>query len=616
MASTKKRRPAVLVAWAIVAAVTVAGLAIGVRYFRTPRFLRGERDRVSPILKPVDLSEHSFFLRGSRYFLRLDDGRPSLTWELDRPVQGKLHLTLYVSSKKSPEPPLEFVVNAIAPTGGSHRLYSDVLQCPPSGSDERTFETDVALPAGAKIEVEAIPDTAKDWAFLHAGISIPLIETESTAAKPSHLLIISLDALRSDYLGVYQTLDGHPPEQSFSPQLDLFSDDAVVFLNARTTQSSTWPALTSLFLSAYPIEHGTTRNGEFGGAAGGSMASLMRGLGYSTTAYLANANTINIPGFEEKRHLFGDNVLIRHARKKIAAQASKPFFHFYHLWGAHDSYRPPESVMRIIEKDNPDYRYKIFRTTDMMYRDTPCTPEEIEAVRRLYAGTVYNADSILGTLFDDLKRLGLWEDTMIIVTADHGEELYDHHQYFYHNPSLYDAALRVPLLIKFPGQRGRRVIEENVSLIDVFPTIHDYFAGPVRPGQFSGLSLIPLLKGLRKAFRERTVFAEAEDSQIAAAVKGRYKLIYNPNNIEGRNRLGLPFPFAPKELYDLSNDPHETRNLADAGISVERSLLAAADRYLRSMRPAKAKKAQENVELSEEERKETEKRLRSLGYIR
>ena len=252
----------------------------------------------------------------------------------------------------------------------------------------------------------------------------------------------------------------------------------------------------------------------------------------------------------------------------------------------------------------------------MMYRETPCTPEEVAAVRRLYGGAVYHADAILGRLFDDLKRQGLWDDMMIIITADHGEELYDHHQYFYHNPSLYDSALKVPLLIKFPGQHGRRVVEENVSLIDVFPTIYDYFVGPVPSGRFSGLSLIPLLKGRRKAFRERVVFAEAEDSQVAAAVKGHYKLISNPNDVEGRNRLGLPFPFARKEFYDLRSDPGETQNLADSGNPAERRLLAAADQFLRSPRPTRGAKAQEKVELSDEEKKETEKTLRSLGYIR
>ncbi|MDH4270457.1 MAG: hypothetical protein OEW18_00620, partial [Candidatus Aminicenantes bacterium] len=249
MVSDKKRRPAVLIAWAIVATVAIAALALGLRYFRQPRFLRGERDRISPILKPVDLSDRSFFLRGSRYFLRLDSSRTGLTWAFDRPVQGKLHVTLMVEAKQTPEPPLRFVISAVAASGGKRPLVSDVLQSRMSVSAERSYETEVSLPAGAKIELEAIPETADVWPAIHAGITVPRIETVVSAAKPSHLLIISIDALRSDYLGVYRALSGHPPAQSFSPQLDRFAEDAVVFLNARTTQSSTWPALTSLFLS-------------------------------------------------------------------------------------------------------------------------------------------------------------------------------------------------------------------------------------------------------------------------------------------------------------------------------------------------------------------------------
>jgi hypothetical protein len=86
--------------------------------------------------------------------------------------------------------------------------------------------------------------------------------------------------------------------------------------------------------------------------------------------------------------------------------------------------------------------------------------------------------------------------------------------------------------------------------------------------------------------------------------------------VEARNHLGLTFPFARKEFYDLWNDPGETQNLADSGHSAERPLLAAADQHLRSTRPIQGKKVEEKVELTEEEKKETEKILRSLGYIR
>lgn len=80
--------------------------------------------------------------------------------------------------------------------------------------------------------------------------------------------------------------------------------------------------------------------------------------------------------------------------------------------------------MRVLEKDNPEYRNRLCRTADMMYREEPCAPEEVAAVRCLYAGAVYHVDSLLGTLFDDLKRLGLWDDMMIIITAGSSKRMF------------------------------------------------------------------------------------------------------------------------------------------------------------------------------------------------
>jgi arylsulfatase A-like enzyme len=219
--------------------------------------------------------------------------------------------------------------------------------------------------------------------------------------------------------------------------------------------------------------------------------------------------------------------------------------------------------------------------------------------------------------FDDLKRLGLWDNTLIIVTADHGEELYDHHRLFHHSPSLYEGALRVPLLIKFPRQRGRKVVAENVSLIDLLPTVHHYFAGRPRPGAYAGMSLLDLLAGERAAFRERVLYAEAARSRVVAAVLGNHKLIYNPAGITPTTTLGLPFPMGPIEFYDLIKDPGETVNLGQVENPVLRRLLPEASRYLQeALIPRRGGAETGNIELSEEERREADEVLRSLGYIR
>ena len=591
----------------------VAGMIF---YFRSPRFLKGEESRLSPILKPSDLSDRSFFLVDHRYLLRLDSSLPNLRWKFVQPIRGELHLGFFIYPHGTPVSPLTFDVTAVSGYGGKKQLILETWKDWTGDSIERHFKVPVSLPAGGEIEFAAISDSISDWSSFDIGMTVPRVEIEGSSSPPSNLLMISVDALRSDFLGIYQTLAGRPPEESLSPEIDRLAENAVIFLNARTPLAGTWPALTSLHLSEYSRSHGVTENREFLEAAGDTIASLLRSRGHATLELAANAYALNIPGFEEKRHFLSDNGLLHFARRKIAQQAAFPFFHWYHLWGVHDNYSPPEWIMKILEKNNPDYKYRRYNTNDMMRGLLPSGPEEVAAVRRLYAGAVYYVDYLLKDLFDDLRQLGLWDKTMIIVTADHGEELYDHQGYFYHAPSLYDSALKVPLIIKFPYQRRRQVIKENVSLLDLLPTLHDYFIGPPPPDRFSGLSLLELLKGRRRPFQERILFAETEYEKIIAAIAGNYKLIYNPDGILPLNRLGLPFPMGKVEFYDLQNDPGETNDLAGANHPVLRRLLIAADNFLRTEPKRWPEVGRGKVEVTEKQKEEAMEILRALGYIR
>jgi len=601
----------------VLAVAAISGAALWRRFGSLPSYVRGESDRVSPVLKPSGLEPRSFFLAGERYLLRLDPESPSLLWKIDRPVAGELEVAFYAVLKGEAAPAFGFSASVTEGNGGVRELFSNAWRPSPGKAVEQKFKVPVSVAEGSVIEFRLAPPAAADRSVMDAGITIPSIETGSSGPQPSNLLIISIDALRRDALGVYQALSGHPPALSLSPELDRFSEDAVVFLNARTTQSSTWPALSSLHLSTYPAAHGVTENRTYLEAPGVSIATLMRDRGYATFAMGSNAYSLNIPGFEKKRRYFGaDDRLLAAGRTRVAAQAGAPFFHWYHLFGCHDQYIPPEWVMKIVARDDPGYVYKIFSTNHMMMGQAPCGPEEVAAVRRLYGGALFYTDSLLKETFDDLKNRGMWDNTLVIVTADHGEELYDHHEYFHHSPSLYDSALRVPLLIKFPRQHGRKVVAENVSHIDLLPTIHHYFAGLPEPGRYAGMSLLDLLSGKSRAFRERVLFAEAEKSRVAAAVLGNRKLIYNPAGIIPKTPLGLPFPMGPIEFYDLVKDPRETTNLAGTDHPVLRRLLAETSRHIReAMSPRSGKGKSGNIELSEQERREADEILRSLGYI-
>ena len=607
-----------MVALAIALLGTALVIGFALLSERKVRFRSGETERVSPVLKPADLSDRSFFLAGDNYLLHLDSRQSSLSWKIGRLAGGQLKVSFFAYPGKEAEvPPMRFVVSMSGGRGRKKTLIHDTPRKRSLGIVESHYSIELSMPAGGEIKFAVMPEAGGDWPAIDAGMTVPSIETTSTAPRPSNLLIISIDTLRSDFLGVYRTLSGHPPDRSLSPELDRFAENAVVFRNARTVQAATWPALASLNLSRYPNEHGVTQNRMYLEMAIDSLATLMRGRGYATLALAANAYALNIPGFEEKKQFFkADARLLDFAGGKIAESSPAPFFHWYHLWGCHNNYAPPEWVMKEIEREKPGYSYRLYNTNGMMLGKLPCGPEDIAAVRRLYGGTLYYVDSLLKKFFDDIKRRGLWDETLIIVTADHGEELYDHHKFFYHSPSLYDSALRVPLLIKFPRQKGRRVVEENVSLLDILPTIHHYYAGPPASGRFSGISLLELLNGRRGPFRERVLYAEADDSKIAAAVKGQYKLIYNPSGKMSYTSLGLPFPFETMEFYDLRWDPGETRNLAGRDHPVLRQLLSEADRFLHVAATQKREETKGKIELSEKQKKSADDILRSLGYIR
>jgi arylsulfatase A-like enzyme len=598
----------------ILAALVAAAIAAAFFFTRTPGYFHGQRHLLSPVLKPKNISERSFFFSPPNFLLRLDAEQPSLTWTFDHSVRGLLEVSFFAFPDM--EAALTFTVTLDGGVGRQRKVIREVIRQQEAQLFWREYKVKVALPVGGKLKFEVRPAAETNWPSFNIGITVPRIVIAQKVSRPANLLIVSIDTLRSDMLGVYQTLAGKPPKKSASPELDRFAKEAVVFLNARTTHSATWPALTSLNLSQYPHTHGVSFNGQYLKGIDDSIALAMLKLGYNTLSFHKNAYALNIPGFEKKWNFLQDKHLVNFACSKISEMANEPFFFWCHLWGVHASYKPPLWAMEALKgkKLGPDFKLQ-YNTSKMMRGQIPYGPADVEAVRDLYAGALYYTDSLIKKLFAYIKASGLWDDTMIIVTADHGEELHDHNRFFYHYPSLYDSAIHVPLLVKFPHQHRQQLVEENVSLLDIFPTVYHYFIAPPPPNRFSGLSLLDLLTGIDKPFRERILFAETEGSKIAAAFSGRFKLSFNPLNLVPLGEGGRPFPIAKVEFFDLKTDPGERNNLAVASDAVRNRLLRATERFLREgTQVRKGKRGK--FEVSNKMKKQAEDKLRSLGYIR
>ena len=450
------------------------------------------------------------------------------------------------------------------------------------------------------------------------GISIPKIELtkpeNELAQKNTNLIIISIDTLRSDYLGVYKKLLGNNDKFSYSPNLDLFAREAVVFKNAYTPISVTWPALTSLFTSLYPSEHGVTYNGMNSENSYHSIATYMVQLGYNTLSILGNASSLKIPGIIAKMNFFNkDFKIIEQALHEIKKEGDNPFFHWYHFMGVHAEYKPIKWNEEIFgdRKERKNYV-----TGKILKNKIPVSREDLDNIKTLYAAELYSLDSELKKIFDLLKSKKKWDSSMIIITADHGEDLYEHNNFFHHYPSLYNSSLKIPIMIKFPYQKKKVIIDETVTLLDIFPTIIDYFTlndkNKISNYKLSGMSLLSLLKGNNMKFKSRTIFASIDKNKIIAAIKNGWKLIYNPKKIKTMAQFDVPYNYSKLELYNFANDTKEKNNVFKKNRKLISEFIKSINSYLREKNTIR-KGLLKNRKY--ENSPETLKRLKTLGYI-
>lgn len=234
-----------------------------------------------------------------------------------------------------------------------------------------------------------------------------------------------------------------------------------------------------------------------------------------------------------------------------------PFFLYIHYWGCHAPYRPPASYRGKFSRERYRKEYKAVPISTLNAEDKVFDGKgripyalaennitDMHYYISQYDGVIAYVDSQVGRLMNTLKRLKLNNDTMIILTSDHGEMLGEHDMYFYHNGG-YEENIKVPLIIRLPGMfpKGKKV-SAQVSLIDIAPTILE-ITGSNKPSYMQGESLLSFVKPLR-SYNANYVFSC--DRNIISVRRGNWKLIYNSINHSC-------------ELFDLKNDPKVKNNL-------------------------------------------------------
>ena len=409
-------------------------------------------------------------------------------------------------------------------------------------------------------------------------LSVLSCQKPSADLGPRHVVLITIDTLRADYVG-YSGSD-----KVKTPSLDRLGQDGVAFTQARSPVPLTLPAHASLLTGAYPPSHGVRVNGRDRlPETSATLADILKEKGYATAAFVGAFVLDRRFGLSQGFDVYDDSMgtdvrLLENveAERNAGAVASaftewlrdqhlaRPFFAWIHFYDPHAPYEPPEP-----------YRSQ--------YPNDP------------YAGEVAHTDVALGRVIAELESRGLLEKTLVVVVGDHGEGLGEHGEQS-HSVLIYHSTLRVPLLFHAPGLiEAGRTVDSPISTIDVAPTILDYLG--LAPALGQGETLRPWIEGETTA--ERPIYSE---SLYASAHLGWSEL-------RGLERGSFRFIEAPEpELYDLGKDPAERVNV----IQAER----ARARAMRQELTALVEKLQEGAPTTPGAiDPETEARLRSLGYV-
>lgn len=415
-----------------------------------------------------------------------------------------------------------------------------------------------------------------------------------------NLLLISLDTLRADHLGCY----GYARDTT--PSLDRRAAGGSLFEQAMSTSSWTVPAHASLLTGLYPRSHGAIGPGGTLRKTTPTLARLLGEGGYATAA-IVNVSSVQrlAVGFDTVDRVphTGAGTADQVVRKALTwldeLEGGSLFFLFLHFSDVHSDYAPRPAYRRLFDEPYDgiaDGRGS--QLADVRRGRIQLSPDDARHLVNLYDAGIRQLDADLDRLFRELARRGRLENTVTLVTSDHGEEFLEHGGVL-HGHTLHQELVRVPLLLWGPGIPSGLRVREPVSLVDVFPTLAAMAKVPVPEG-LEGVDLRRFLEASPSPTSVRALFAET-DSWYGQPPGASWRSI----------RLGShSFHRDPSTggaaLYDLREDPLEQRDVSREDPDRLEELRELLDRFIETGSAPPAVGV-----LSEMEKQE----LRELGYI-
>lgn len=402
------------------------------------------------------------------------------------------------------------------------------------------------------------------------------------SGEGNNLIILMVDTLRADHLGL------HGYSRETSPDLDRFSRGATVFLSNFSQASRTGPSVASLFTSLHVRSHGVINPLERWDGKGvldparTTLAEILEKAGYSCRAVVSNPNVHGRYGFGQG---FGTylSVPLQTDAGLINGQAmrwlrereeGKPFFLYLHYMEPHSPYDPPSPARGRFS--DPGYSGPItgdhLQLDAILRGDMTAGEADRQRISDLYDEEIYSWDREFGMFLGFLESQGLLENTVVMVTSDHGEEFFEHGGLL-HGYTLYEEQLHVPLVIRAPDFEPRKISSVTRS-VDVLPTMLELL-GLEPAGGVQGMSLVPQMRG--EAGGDLPVFAEAQ-MRAVKTVRSRSFRSKGWKYVE----TIVPRGRGP-ELFDLAADPWERKNRIDSNPDTANKIRRQMKEYLKGI---------------------------------
>lgn len=444
---------------------------------------------------------------------------------------------------------------------------------------------DLSAFAGRTVRIALEVETEADFDPL-LGLPMwanPVVWAPTGEKRPPNVVLISIDTLRADRMSLY----GH--DRPTTPRLAAWARGrAVVFESVVAPSPWTLPSHVSILTGLDALRHGVNHPAPAPTTLL-TLAEMLRAQGYATAAVTGGSYLHPrfglAQGFDDYRSYKGDLKIeleteLEHALGWLDDHAERePFFFFFHTYEVHDPYDPREpyfsefvgrpldpayrdAMTRTVGGDRPD---GLRNTNRFVLRDAEGEGEtivkwkDVGVVSDLYDSGIAYTDERLSLLLDRLSKADLRDNTLVIVTSDHGEALGEHR--LAGHTSLYDHDLMVPLIIAPPGKSGRRSrVATQVRSIDIAATILDTAGLPPAP-EIDGRSLVPLMVGEEHDPRPAESYAALSNHGLALRPDDESKYIFH--------NIPWAIPSGWEEYYDLAGDPGELDNLAPDAPRIE-----------------------------------------------